>query len=374
MFVSALPARYLTATRPQLFTIVRRFFTNRSLTVSRAIANLNGSPMTAPTIPSYPVVDDTPRSFGAARTRGDDVFRAMTSGAGIFVFLLIGSIAAFLIINGWPAIAKVGLGDFLTNTRWQPVGLKPHYGVLGLLSYTALVSGLALVIAVPISLSTAIVINEYAPKRLRSFLTGLVDLLAAFPSIIFGLWGLFYVMPNLNGTANWLSSHLGWIPLFANDTGLATNSVFMAMWVLAIMIVPITTSVVREVLSQVPRDQCEAALGLGGTRWGMVRSVILPFGRSGIIGGSMLGLGRALGETVAIALILSPKFDPQVSIMKPGGSTVASTIFNEFNEADLSHREALMAIGLALFVLTLIVNSFARAVVSRSKASRASSR
>ncbi|MGZ4677260.1 MAG: phosphate ABC transporter permease subunit PstC [Acidimicrobiia bacterium] len=329
--------------------------------------------MAAPTTSLPPSYDETPRSFGAARTRGDAIFRGATSGAGIFVFLLIGSIAAFLVINGWPAISSVGVGEFLTSTKWQPVGLKPQYGVAGLLYYTVLVSGLALVIAVPISLSTAIVINEYAPKRLRSFLTGLVDLLAAFPSIIFGLWGLFYVMPNLNGTATWISGHLGWFPLFQNDTGLATNSVFMAMWVLAIMIVPITTSVVREVLSQVPRDQCEAALGLGGTRWGMVRSVVLPFGRSGIIGGSMLGLGRALGETVAIALILSPKFDPQASIMKPGGSTVASTIFNEFNEAELSHRQALMAIGLALFLLTLLVNSLARLIVSRSKSARASS-
>lgn len=322
---------------------------------------------------SYPV-DERPRTFGASRTRGDKVFRGLTTFAGVFVFFLIGSIAVFLVINGWPAIQEVGLVDFLTNTKWQPVGLEPSYGVAGLLYYTVLVSAIAMVIAVPISISTAVLINEYAPKRLRSFLTGLVDLLAAFPSIIFGLWGLFYVMPNLNGTAGWLARHLGWIPLFQDDQGLYTNSVFMASIVLAIMVVPITTSVVREVVAQVPRDQCEAALGLGGTRWGMVRSVILPFSRSGIIGGAMLGLGRALGETVAIALILSPLFKIQASIISPGGSTVASTIFNEFNEADLAHRQALMAIGLALFVLTLIVNSIARAVVSRSKSAKASSR
>ena len=319
-------------------------------------------------------VDERPRSFNAARTRGDAVFRGLTSAAGIFVFVLIGSIALFLIINGWPAISQVGLGNFLTSTKWQPVGLKPSYGVAGLLYDTVLVSGIALIAAVPISVATAVLINEYSPKRLRSTLTGLVDLLAAFPSIIFGLWGLFYVMPNVNGIAGWLSRHLGWIPLFQADGGLYTNSIFMASIVLAIMIVPITTSVVREVIAQVPRDQCEAALGLGGTRWGMVRRVILPFGRSGIIGGAMLGLGRALGETVAIALILSPLFKIQASIIKPGGSTVASTIFNEFNEADLPHRQALMAIGLALFVLTLVVNSAARLAVSRSKAAGASSR
>ncbi len=324
--------------------------------------------------PSPPYIDERPRDFGASRTGGDDVFRRLTSAAGVFVFVMIGSIAAFLIINGWPAISKVGVGNFLTSTKWQPVGLKPSYGVAGLLYDTVLVSGIAMVIAVPVSLATAVLINEYAPKRMRSFLTGLVDLLAAFPSIIFGLWGLFYVMPNMNGTAGWLSRHLGWIPLFQADGGLYTNSVFMASLVLAIMVVPITTSVVREVIAQVPRDQCEAALGLGGTRWGMVRQVILPFGRSGIIGGAMLGLGRALGETVAIALILSPLFKIQASIIKPGGSTVASTIFNEFNEADLSHRQALMAIGLALFLLTLFVNSMARLVVSRSKSAKASSR
>lgn len=328
--------------------------------------------MAAPSVTAPVLIDERPRSFGAARTRGDGIFRGMTSGAGIFVFLLIGSIALFLVVEGWPAIQKMGVGEFLTSTKWQPVGLKPSYGVAGLLYYTVVVSGIALVLAVPISLSTAILINEYAHKRLRSFLTGLVDLLAAFPSIIFGLWGLFYVMPEANGTAGWLSRHLGWIPIFQADGGLYTNSVFMAAIVLSIMIVPITTSVVREVMAQVPRDQCEAALGLGGTRWGMVRSVILPFARSGIIGGAMLGLGRALGETVAIALILSPLFKIQASIIAPGGSTVASTIFNEFNEADLSHRQALMAIGLALFVLTLVVNSLARLVVSRSKSSRAS--
>lgn len=302
------------------------------------------------------------------------MFRRLTSAAGIFVFVLIGLIALFLTVNGWPAISEVGLGTFLTSTKWQPVGLKPSYGVAGLLYDTVLVSGIALLIAVPISLATAVLINEYAPKRMRSFLTGLVDLLAAFPSIIFGLWGLFYVMPNMNGSAGWLSRHLGWIPLFQADGGLYTNSVFMASLVLGIMVVPITTSVVREVIAQVPRDLCEAALGLGGTRWGMVRQVILPFGRSGIIGGAMLGLGRALGETVAIALILSPLFRIQASIIKPGGSTVASTIFNEFNEADLPHRQALMAIGLALFLLTLFVNSMARFVVSRSKSAKASSR
>ncbi len=319
-------------------------------------------------------IDDRPRSFGASRTRGDAIFRGLTSAAGIFVFVLIGSIALFLVVNGWPAISSVGIGEFLTSTKWQPVGLKPSYGVAGLLYYTVLVSGLALLLALPISISTAVLINEYAPKRFRSFLTGMVDLLAAFPSIIFGLWGLFYVMPNANGTAGWLSRHLGWIPIFQADGGLYTNSIFMAAIVLSIMIVPITASVIREVIAQVPRDQCEAALGLGGTRWGVVRSVILPFGRSGIIGGAMLGLGRALGETVAIALILSPLFKIQASIIKPGGSTVASTIFNEFNEADLAHRQALMAIGLALFVLTLIVNSLARLVVSRGKGAKASSR
>jgi len=319
-------------------------------------------------------IDDQPRTFGASRTRGDAVFRGLTSGAGVFVFLLIGSIAVFLIVNGWPAISSVGIGNFLTSTKWQPVGLKPSYGVAGLLYDTVLVSGIAMALAVPISIATAVLINEYSPKRLRSTLTGLVDLLAAFPSIIFGLWGLFYVMPNVNGTAGWLSRHLGWIPIFQADNGLYTNSIFMAALVLAIMVVPITTSVVREVIAQVPRDQCEAALGLGGTRWGMVRRVILPFGRSGIIGGAMLGLGRALGETVAIALILSPLFKIQASIIKPGGSTVASTIFNEFNEADLAHRQALMAIGLALFILTLFVNSAARLVVSRSKSAGASSR
>ena len=190
-------------------------------------------------------IDERPRSFGVSRTRGDAIFRGFTSAAGIFVFLLIGSIAVFLVVQGWPAIQSMGIGQFLTSTKWQPVGLKPSYGVAGLLYYTLLVSAIAMFIAVPhLDLYRGARSTSTRRQRLRSSLYRLVDLLAAFPSIIFGLWGLFYVMPNLNGTVGWIARHFGRIPIFKDDQGLDTNSIFMAAIVLAIMIVPITTSVV----------------------------------------------------------------------------------------------------------------------------------
>jgi phosphate transport system permease protein len=195
----------------------------------------------------------------------------------------------------------------------------------------------------------------------------LIDLLAAIPSVIYGIWGLYWLQPHLLGTTRWLTDHLGFIPVFHTDRRVFGNSMFVAGLVVALMILPIIASVTREVLSQVPRQRCEAALALGGTRSGMIRAVVLPFGRSGIVGAAMLGLGRAMGETIAIALILSINYRVTSQILAPGGGSVAGLIANNFGEAQGTGRSALIAAGLVLFVLTLLVNLGARVIVNRAR-------
>ncbi|MGH9180619.1 MAG: phosphate ABC transporter permease subunit PstC, partial [Acidimicrobiales bacterium] len=228
-------------------------------------------------------------------------------------------------------------------------------------------AGIAFVLAVPVAVGTALFINDYAPPRLRGILVSLVDLLAAVPSLIYGLWGLYFLQPRLNGTTRWLADHLGFLPIFASNRTPIGASPVVAGVVLAIMIVPIVTSVSREVLRQTPVGLREAALALGGTRWGMIRQVVLPFGRSGVVGASMLGLGRALGETIAVALILGFTFDIGLHVLEPGGSSIAGLIAVKFGEAGELERSALVAAGLVLFVLTLLVNMGARVVVGRTR-------
>jgi phosphate transport system permease protein len=198
----------------------------------------------------------------------------------------------------------------------------------------------------------------------------MIDLLAAIPSLIYGIWGLKFLQPQLFSTFNWLADWLDFIPIFQADQRVFAGSLFMCGLVVSLMVLPITTSVVREVFSQAPPFEREGALALGSTRWGMIRTVVLPFGRGGIIGGSMLGLGRALGETIAVALILSPSYKVVTQVLEPGGSTVASTIAIEFPEATPFGVSALMAAGLALFVVTLGVNMIASFVVSRSRSGK----
>ena len=276
----------------------------------------------------------------------------------------------FLVLRSVEPLQEMGFG-FLTEFRWSPDFVDENgnrvFGIGALMYWTVVLALVALVIAVPVAVGTAVFVTEYAPRRLRRWLTTLIDLLAAVPSLIFGLWGLYYLMPRMEGMSRWLSDWLGFIPLFSTDTPLVgKNSPFVTGVVLALMILPIICSVSREVMSQVPRMNCEAALALGGTRWGMVRDVVLPHGRSGIVGASMLGLGRALGETIAVALIISPAFSIHPRILEPGGNSIAANIALTFHEAGDFGRSALIASGLALFVVTLLVNMGARWVVNRA--------
>jgi phosphate transport system permease protein len=301
-------------------------------------------------------------------TTGDRVFRTIVVGAAWSVLVLLGLIALFLGIQAWPALHSAG-GSFFTVFEWDPDGTG-RFGIAALVSGTVVIAVLALVVALPVSIGTALFINEYAPARLRRLLTTLIDLLAAIPSLIFGMWGLTYLSPRLDGPSRWLSDHLGFIPIFHTDRPVFGSSMFVCGLVVGLMIVPIITSVTREVLAQAPRATCEAALALGGSRWGMIRRVLLPFGRSGIVGAAMLGLGRALGETIAIALILSFDFRVTAHVLAPGGGSVAGLIALFFPEAGDAGRHALVAAGLALFVLTLAVNVLARFVVRKSAPSR----
>jgi phosphate transport system permease protein len=306
-----------------------------------------------------------PRTIDPGLTAGDRAFRFISATAATIVLAILGLVALFLCLEAWPALEVSGV-EFLTTFEWMPDNTPAHFGIAALVYGTTVIAVIGLIVALPIAVGSALFVNEYAPTRLARPLLALLDLLAAVPSLIYGLWGLYYLQPRLMGTSRWLTDHLGFIPFFHTTRPVFGSSMFIAGIVVGLMILPIIASVTREVLSQAPRSVCEAALALGGSRWGMIRSVILPFGRSGIVGGAMLGLGRALGETIAIALILAFNFQVTTEILSPGGGSVAGIIANNFPEAGELQRHALIAAGLALFVITLIVNIVARIIVNRT--------
>lgn len=298
--------------------------------------------------------------------RGDRVFTALTAGSGIFVLVLMASIGIFLFARALPAFTH-NSANFLTETTWFPDQDPPKFGIAALAFGTITAALIAMVIAVPVGIGTSLFINFYAPKKLAGFMAFLIDLLAAVPSIIFGLWGLQFLMPHMNGMTKWVDENLGFIPLFENRSDLYTKSLFIAGVVLAIMVLPTISAISREVFKQVPRSHIEAALALGSTRWEMIKMAVLPFGRSGMISAAMLGLGRALGETIAVALILSALFEINIHITEPGGTTFAANIALKWNEAGANGLAALIASGLVLFLITLGVNSIARLVIARRK-------
>ncbi len=308
----------------------------------------------------------TPRTVPRQRSGPDRFFRLLASGAGLSTLVILALISIFLTLEGLPAFRAAGFG-FLTEFRWDFAPEIPVFGVGSLLIGTIVLAMVALVLALPVAIGTALFINEYAPPRLAKVLTTVVDLLAAVPSLIYGMWGLFFLMPKMLGISRFLSDHLGFIPIFRVNQQAFDRSPFITGVVLGIMILPIITAVTREVFSQVPRATCEAALALGGTRWGMIRKVVLPFGRSGISGGAMLGLGRALGETIAITLLLGIVYEPSARILESNGGSIAAHIVLSFGEASDLQRSGLIAAGLVLFAVTLVVNLIARGIVDRQK-------
>ena len=291
------------------------------------------------------------------------------SAGGLTSLVVLGLIAAFLLFRGFEVFRDFGL-SFVTGSVWDAGsgdGTVPAvFGVAAMLVGTLVVSVIALVVALPFAVATALFLEFYAPLFLRRLLVSVLDLVAAIPSVVYGIWGYTILMPHAVGWARSLNGWLGWFPLFGVPAPIFERSPFIAGLLLALMILPITTSVTREVYSQAPRDQIDAAYGLGATKWGAIRAVVLPFGRGGLVGGAMLGLGRALGETIAVYLVLNLVFKVNLQVLASAGGNVASLIATRFGEAGPYELKALMAAGLVLFLLTLGVNMAASAIVARS--------
>ncbi|KMS84966.1 phosphate ABC transporter permease [Streptomyces regensis] len=315
-----------------------------------------------PPAPQPTIAEQKHAARGATRP-GDRIFLGLSRGSGILLLAIMAAIAVFLTYRAVLAISK-DHANFLTTFEWNTNVLEPKFGIAVLVFGTLVSSVIAMVIAVPVAVAIALFITHYAPRRMSGPVAYVIDLLAAVPSIVYGLWGALVLVPHMNGLFGWLNEFFGWTGVFSWDQG-APRSMLTVGILLAIMILPIITNVSREVFRQVPQMHEEAALALGATRWEVVRMSVLPFGRSGVISASMLGLGRALGETIAVATVLSPSFDIQASLLNPGGGTFAQNIASKFSEANEFGRDALIASGLVLFVITLLVNGAARLIITR---------
>jgi phosphate ABC transporter permease protein PstC len=306
----------------------------------------------------------------------DQVLRWGLSALAALVLILIGYFFVRLIGQSSSAFAHIGVLNFFVRNNWDVSQLNQGaacatasnagcaFGAAGLIIGTLITSVIALVIGVPVAVATALYVTQLCPRRLRTPLSVLVDLLAAVPSVVYGLWGVFVLIPHLHGFQQSLANTFSFLPFFGGPV--AGPSYFIAGLILAIMILPIVSAIAREVIATVPSEHKEAALALGATRWEMIRLAIIPYARPGITGGAMLGLGRAIGETIAVVLVIgdSPKLGNSIFQQ---GYTLAAVIANEFGEAASTplHSSALFAAGLVLFVLTLVVNVVARRFVVR---------
>ena len=289
--------------------------------------------------------------------------------AGIFVLLAFFFIRLF--VEAHPAFSKEGVFGFVFKNDWDVS--RAIYGALPLVVGTLITSAIALLLGVPVAVATALYLTELCPRRARGLLTVLVELLAAVPSVVYGLWGFFFLIPKLRPAEQWFSDTFSFLPLFGGNV--AGPNYFVAGLILAIMVLPIVSAISREVIATVPTDHKEAALALGATRWEMIRMAVLPYARPGIVGGAMLGLGRAIGETIAVTIVIGNA--PQIGhSLFDQGYTLAAVIANEFGEAASNplHRAALIAAGLVLFVLTLLVNALARVMVNRGRHGRRAAR
>lgn len=292
---------------------------------------------------------------------GDRIFAGLSTSAGVLILVVLAGVAAFLTIEGIPGILaspdEVKSGKSFAAYVWPLV-----YGTL-------IAATIALIIAVPIAVGVALFISHYSPRKLGQTLGYLVDLLAAVPSVVYGLWGIGFLAPRMVPVYEWLEKHLGFIPFFAGPASATGRTIMTACIVLAVMILPIMTAICREIFLQTPRLHEEAALALGATRWEMARMAIFPYARSGIVSAAMLGLGRALGETLAVAMVLSVSAGAVTAnlISSSNPSTIAANIALSFGEASGLTVNALIASGLVLFVITFLVNFAARAIVDRRK-------
>jgi phosphate transport system permease protein len=323
---------------------------------------------------SAPEPEDVPRSVRQSLSGPDFVFRWGSTGIGALVLVLVGAVGLFLGLQLIPTLRNYGL-HFFTENQWVPE--RNILGISQVLIGTVEIAVIALVFAFPLSLLTALFISEYSPDWLRAPLISLVDLMAAIPSILYAVWGVFLIMPHALYLSHWLNEYLGWLPFFHVNNGQPrapvfntsqyTGSPFIAGMVVSMMVLPLASAVMIGVFRQAPISEREGAYALGSTRWGMIRTVVLPFGRGGIVGGTMLALGRALGETVAVFLILG--FDTTIKFrpLEIGGVTTSSLIATFFGEATSGQLAALLAAGFVLFVMTILVNTLAAMIVNRSR-------
>lgn len=302
-----------------------------------------------------------PTAIKAKQRPGDRVFSGSAVFAGSMILVTLAAVAIFLIVQSLPAlIASHEDASILTDNFWSYVG--------PLIFGTIWAAALALLMAVPVSIGIALFISHYAPRRLASVLGYIVDLLAAVPSVVFGLWGIGVLAPAVQPVYSWLVDNLGWFPLFAGPVSGTGRTILTAAIVLAVMVLPIMTAICREVFLQTPVLHEEAALALGATRWEMIRTAVLPFGRSGIVSAAVLGLGRALGETMAVAMVLSATGAVTFQLLTSvNPSTIAANIALSFPEAYGMNVNVLIATGLILFIVTFAVNAVARWIVSRRK-------
>ncbi|GAA3939520.1 phosphate ABC transporter permease subunit PstC [Pseudoclavibacter caeni] len=319
-------------------------------------------------------VHDTTLTSGGART-SDRVFLGLSTGAAGMIMVILAGVALFLIIQAIPAITA----DWQATSLAQGVtqGYDSFWSYVGPLVWGTLWSAfLALIIATPISIGIALFISHYAPRRLAGSLGYLVDLLAAVPSIVFGLWGIIVIRPLLIPMSDWLNAHMGWFPLFSGAVTSTGSTMLAGAVVLAVMVIPIITSITREIFLQTPPLQEQAALALGATKWEMIRLAVFPHARSGMISAILLGLGRALGETMAVAMIISPNLVYSLRILTDGenSQTIAANIALNFPIADDLQRRALIGTGLLLFAVSLAVNIIARLIATGELSRRIAAR
>lgn len=311
-----------------------------------------------------------PREITTQPRRSDQIFRIVVTIGGMASLVILGLIALFLSIKGLHILTEAKLG-FITGSAWEVITddtgsiAESKFGIGAMLVGTFLSAMIAILVGVPISVLGALYLTFYANGKVKKFLISVIDLMAAFPSLLFGFWGFFVFMSSAEYWAKLINKYLGFIPFFDVPTPIFERSPFIAGLVLAIMIIPIVTSISREIFDQTPLDRIQAAYALGATRLAMIKAVVIPFGRGGIIGGAMLGLGRAMGETVAVYTVLNVVYQINWQILFGAGGNVASLILLKFGEAGPAEVDALMAAGLVLFILTLLVNAVADLLINR---------
>lgn len=335
--------------------------------------------MTVTTMDTRPASGHAPdtrprRQPDVTKARSERAFLGLTRASAIAVLSVIVLVGLFLTIKAVPAL-RIAKFSFLTTEAWEPA--SGHFGVGGIIPDTILIAAVAVLISFPVSLGLALYISEIAPARIRRALVSLVDLMAAVPSVVYGLWGAYFLEGRVVTVSRWISTWFGWLGIFHVNGADPSNpvqagtiysaSTFIVGVVVSLMVIPILCSIMRESFSQAPLGEREGAYALGATRWGMIRLVVLPFGKGGIIGGTMLGLGRALGETIVVILIISPIYNVNWHILQAGGNSVSGLIANLAGESSSLGTSALMAAGLTLFAMTLLVNFSAAAVVARSR-------